>query len=287
MNALLTETLPETEPAPLPEIVTGRQRGAASAGSASTTESKSPAKPGPTGDFRDWTRLVFARLSNRFQHGSGVDLLKWSIETFGTALSIGTGFGASGIVLMDLALRISPDVDIFYIDTGYFFPETYALIDRLEQHYQRSLRRVMSELTIEQQSKRFGPDLYKNDPNLCCHVRKVLPLNRALADSTAWVTALRHDQSATRKDVSMVKWNEKYNVVKIAPLAFWTEADVWEYIHEHRLPYNTLHDQHYPSIGCWPCTRPTGAGDALRAGRWQGFDKKECGLHGELADYVI
>jgi phosphoadenosine phosphosulfate reductase len=253
----------------------------------STQAPAAAAQPEPQIGVQDWTRLVFARLSHRYQHSDGVDLLAWATETFGAGLSIGTGFGASGIVLMDMALRINPDADIFYIDTGYFFPETLALINRLEVHYQRSLRRVTSDLTIEQQEKRFGPKLYENDPNLCCQVRKVWPLKKALADSTAWVTALRHDQSSTRKEVRMVQWNDRYNVVKIAPLAFWTEADIWQYIHEHRLPYNTLHDQNYPSIGCWPCTRPVNTGDDLRAGRWAGLDKKECGLHWELSDRVL
>ena len=237
-----------------------------------------------TSESGDWMRLVFSRLSHRYQHGSGLDLLAWAAETFGTGLSIGTGFGASGVVLMDLALRTNPDVDIFYIDTGYFFPETLDLIQRLENHYQRNLRRVATDVTIAQQEKRYGPALYANDPNLCCQLRKVGPIKKALADSTAWATALRHDQSSTRKEVPMVQWNERYNVVKIAPLAHWTEADIWQHIHENNLPYNTLHDQNYPSIGCWPCTQAVHEGDDLRAGRWAGFEKKECGLHWELTD---
>jgi phosphoadenosine phosphosulfate reductase len=238
-------------------------------------------------DFRDWTHLVFSRLSHRYQNGNGADLLAWAINTFGFGLSIGTGLGASGIVLMDMALRIHPEVDIFYIDTGYFFPETYQLISRLEQHYQRGLRRVATNTTIEQQEKRYGPQLYTNDPNLCCHIRKVSPLKQALADSTAWVSALRHDQSSTRKEVPMVQWNERYSLVKIAPLAHWTEADIWEYVHEHDLPYNELHDQGYSSIGCWPCAQPVNEGEDLRAGRWRGKSKTECGLHWELTDYSL
>jgi phosphoadenosine phosphosulfate reductase len=270
MTALIAE--PQTIIAPLPKsTTTNRSNG--------TTR-----EPVPDSGFKDWTRLVFARLSQRHEHSTGAELLAWAIETFGSGLSIGTGLGASGIVLVDMALRINPEVDIFYIDTSYFFPETLQLVQRLEAHYQRNLRRVSTDVTIAQQEKRFGPNLYANDPNLCCHIRKVTPLKQALADSTAWVTALRHDQSATRKDVRMVQWNDRYNVVKIAPLAYWTEADIWQYIHEHDLPYNTLHDQGYPSIGCWPCTKPVADGDDLRAGRWQGFDKKECGLHEELTD---
>jgi phosphoadenosine phosphosulfate reductase len=252
-------------------------------GAAAQTERQSTTSP----DMNSWTRLVFARLSQRYEHSAGTDLLGWAIDTFGGGLSIGTGLGTSGIVLMDMALEINPDVDIFYIDTGYFFPETIDLVQRLEERYQRSLRRVASEISITAQEKRFGPTLYANDPNLCCQVRKVLPLKKALADSTAWVTALRHDQSSTRKGVPMVQWNERYNVVKIAPLAYWTEADIWQYIHEKGLPYNTLHDQNYPSIGCWPCTQPVEQGADLRAGRWQGLEKKECGLHWELTEQSL
>jgi len=231
---------------------------------------------------RDWTHLVFTRLSQRFDQGSASDVLHWAVQTFGVGLSIGTAFGASGIVLMDLALQIQPDVDIFYVDTGYFFPETEQLIDRLQNHYQRSFRRIATPLTIAEQSKRYGPQLHQNDPDLCCHLRKVQPMRQALRDSTAWVTALRRDQSKTRDATPMVKWNDRYGVLKLSPLVRWDEQDVWQYIHEHKLPYNELHDHNYPSIGCWPCTRAVLPGEDLRAGRWQGRDKTECGLHWEI-----
>jgi len=239
---------------------------------------KTPEKA-PAADFLGWANLVFGRINNHFGHSEASDVMAWSAQTFGTGLSIGTSFGASGIVLMDLALQLNHDVDIFYIDTDYFFPETHTLIERLQQHYQRGFRVVKTNVTIAQQEKRYGPKLYENDPNLCCHVRKVEPLRQALADSTAWATALRHDQSSTRAQMPMVQWNTRYNVVKIAPLVHWTETDIWQYIHEHGLPYNELHDRNYPSIGCWPCTKPVKPGEDLRAGRWQGFNKTECGLH--------
>jgi phosphoadenosine phosphosulfate reductase len=233
----------------------------------------------PASDFPAWTNQGFMQLNNRFDQGEACDVLAWAIETFGNGLSIGTSFGASGIVLMDLALQLNHAVDIFYIDTDYFFPETYTLIERLQAHYQRSFRVVKTNLTIAQQEKSYGPLLYQNDPNLCCHVRKVLPMSQALADSTAWATAVRHDQASTRANTPMVQWNTRYNVVKVAPLVRWTETEIWHYIHEHDLPYNALHDRHYPSIGCWPCTKPVKPGEELRAGRWQGFNKTECGLH--------
>lgn len=236
-----------------------------------------PEKAAP--DLLGWANLVFGRINQRFERGEASDVLAWAVETFGAGLTVGTSFGSSGIVLMDLALRLNPEIDIFYIDTGFFFPETLTLIDRLQDYYQRGFRVVQTNLTIAQQDKRYGPKLYENDPNLCCHLRKVEPLKQALADSTAWATALRHDQASTRANTAMVQWNTRYNVVKLAPLVRWTESDIWQYIHEHELPYNELHDQNYPSIGCWPCTKPVKPGEDLRAGRWQGFNKIECGIH--------
>ncbi|MFN8492947.1 MAG: phosphoadenylyl-sulfate reductase [Caldilineaceae bacterium] len=245
----------------------------------SSVKQGNTANKAPASDALSWANLVFARLNNRFGHGEANDVMAWASETFGTGLSIGTSFGTSGIVLMDLALQVNPDVDIFYIDTDFFFPETHALIARLEQHYQRGFRAVKTNLTVAQQEKRYGPKLYENDPNLCCHLRKVEPLKQALADSTAWATALRRDQASTRTNTPMVQWNTRYNLVKLAPMVRWTETDIWQYIHEHQLPYNELHDRNYPSIGCWPCTKPVQPGEDLRSGRWQGKDKIECGIH--------
>jgi phosphoadenosine phosphosulfate reductase len=233
----------------------------------------------PSVGFLQWTYTVFTRLNARFEHGSAQGTLAWAIETFGSGLSIGTSFGASGIVLMDLALKIQPDVDIFYIDTGYFFPETAQLIQKLENHYQRNFRRVAPAQSVEEQSQQYGPQLYQRDPDLCCYLRKVEPLQQALHDSTAWATAVRRDQSSTRTQTPAIGWNERYNVVKISPLVYWTEAEIWQYVQSQKLPYNELHDRNYPSIGCWPCTRAVKPGEDLRAGRWQGFAKVECGLH--------
>lgn len=258
-----------------------------------TPISLSPAAASPNGtplhgatsaadDFLDWTRIVFGRISNRFDHAATTDLLVWAAQTFGTGLSVGTSFGTSGIVLMDLVLKMNPDVDIFYIDTGYFFPETLELMQRLEHHFQRGFRRVSTQMTIAEQKKRFGPRLYENDPDLCCHVRKVLPMSYALTDSTAWATAVRRDQAPSRRNTPLAQWNEQHNVVKLAPLAHWSEADIWAHIEEHNLPYNELHDRNYPSIGCWPCTRSVQPGEDLRAGRWSGREKIECGIHWDI-----
>jgi phosphoadenosine phosphosulfate reductase len=241
------------------------------------TPATKPAKAAP--GFLQWSYRVFSRLNARLEHATAESIITWAVETFGSGLAVGTSFGASGIVLMDLVLRIQPDADIFYIDTGYFFPETEELVQQVQEHYQRSLRRVTPALTTEEQAAQLGPALYKRDPDLCCHLRKVEPLQAALADSTAWATAIRRDQANTRAHTPAISWNERYDVVKVAPLIQWQETEVWQYIHRHNLPYNVLHDRHYPSIGCWPCTRPVQPGEELRAGRWQGMSKTECGLH--------
>jgi len=229
--------------------------------------------------FDAWQHTFLTRLNRRFESAPAEDILTWAITDFGTGLSIGTSFGASGMALMDIALRIDPDVDIFYVDTGYFFPETLDLIRRTQERYGRSFRRVTPEQTVAQQEADHGPTLYAQNPDLCYQLRKIQPMETTQRDSTAWVSALRRDQSSTRTQTPVVRWNGRHSVAKIAPLARWSEEDVWSYIHHYNLPYNELHDQNYPSIGCWPCTRAVKAGSDLRAGRWSGQAKTECGLH--------
>lgn len=217
--------------------------------------------------------------NSHLEYLSAEEILHWSLENFGEGLSIGTAFGTSGMVLIDMAVRINPDIDIFYVDTGYFFPETLALIGRAQHHYNRPFRQVTSDLSVVEQGQIYGPTLYRDNSDQCCHIRKVTPMEKALQNSIAWMSALRRDQAPTRANTPVVRWAEKYGVVKVAPLVHWSEEDVWAYIRQHDVPYNDLHDQNYPSIGCWPCTRSVQPGDDLRAGRWAGMAKSECGLH--------
>ncbi len=226
-----------------------------------------------------WRLASLSQLNRCLEQKSAEEILQWSIENFGEGFSIGTAFGASGMALTDMAVRINPEVDIFYVDTGYFFPETLALIDRAQRHYNRPFRRVTSDLSVAEQEQTYGLTLYRKDADECCHIRKVVPMGKALQESAAWVSALRRDQSPTRAGTPVLRWNEKYEVVKISPLVHWSEEDVWTYIHQHNVPYNELHEQNYPSIGCWPCTQAIQPGDDLRAGRWAGLTKIECGLH--------
>ena len=209
------------------------------------------------------------------------DVIRWSLAVYGNRLTMGTGFGASGLVLLDMTMRVYPKADVFFIDTSLLFPETYALKDRLEARYDMQFRRVAG-IGMAAQKAQYGDQLWAHAPDICCHMRKVRPLAAALDGRAAWMTALRRDQSATRRETPILQWNEGHQVAKIAPLARWSEDDCWRYIRYYNLPYNPLHDQGYPSIGCAPCTRSVLPGEELRAGRWAGHQQKiECGLHFE------
>ena len=206
-------------------------------------------------------------------------LLRWSFEQFHPQLAIASGFGAEGMVLIDLAMRIRPDVKIFTLDTDFLFPETYILIGRVQERYGIEIELVRPALSPEQQEREFGPALWKSNPDECCRMRKVEPLRRRLAGLRAWITAIRRDQTPARATAHKLDWDRNFGLAKINPLADWSNARVWNYIREKNLPYNPLHDRNYPSIGCTHCTRAIRPGEDPRAGRWSGFVKTECGLH--------
>jgi phosphoadenosine phosphosulfate reductase len=206
-------------------------------------------------------------------------LLLWAFAEFHPEMAIASGFGAEGIALIDIAARIRPDVRVFTLDTDFLFPETYELIDRIEERYRIKVERVRPALTPEEQERHHGPALWKRVPDQCCNLRKVEPLRGKLAELRAWAAAIRRDQTASRAQTRKLEWDTKFGLVKINPLADWSSKQVWDYIYENNLPYNPLHDRNYPSIGCTHCTRPIHAGEDARAGRWSGFEKTECGLH--------
>jgi len=176
--------------------------------------------------------------------------------------------------------EIAPHTPVLTLDTGLLFPETYTLIDDLEQRLSLNLIRVRPVQTVAEQAATDGEALWARDPDRCCELRKVAPLDQALSGYTAWITGLRRDQSSTRGKTPILSWDVRNQKVKLSPFATWTETMLWTYIQAYELPYNTLHDQHYPSIGCWPCTQPV-APDAAdpRAGRWISSAKTECGIH--------
>ncbi len=212
---------------------------------------------------------------------SAEDALEWASEKFPeNGVAIASSFGLEDMVLIDMALRLAQPIPVFTLDTDFLFPETYQLIETVEKKYGLVTERLDPTLTPEEQERSHGEELWTRHPDQCCHIRKVEPLERKLAGLRAWVTGIRRSQSPTRAGTRKVEWDAKFNLIKINPLADWSTRHVWEYIRKNDVPYNPLHDQGYPSIGCIHCTRPIQAGQPERAGRWAGFTKTECGLHG-------
>jgi phosphoadenosine phosphosulfate reductase len=190
-----------------------------------------------------------------------------------------TAFGAEGCVILAMLADIEPAVRIFNLDTGYQFAETLELREQILERYGIAVEFLRPAESVEAMESRFGGPMYGTNPDECCRIRKIEPLKSALVEYDAWISAIRRDQTPQRAKAGIVEWDSKFGLVKINPLANWTKRDVWNYIVENDVPYNPLHDRGYPSIGCWPCTRPVGAGQDDRSGRWSGFDKLECGLH--------
>jgi len=210
---------------------------------------------------------------------SAHELLSWASDVFGKRMELASAFGAEGIVLIDIASRVMPNLKVFIIDTGCLFPETLQLLEQVESRYGIRVDKVVPDISLDLQAALHKPALWGKDPDLCCEIRKVRPLRRKLSSLKAWVTAIRRDQTAQRRNVSKLHWDENFRLVKINPLADWTHEMVWSYIRQHRLAYNPLHDQNYPTLGCVQCTRPIRPGEDQRVGRWSGFAKQECGLH--------
>ncbi len=226
------------------------------------------------------TEEELAELNQRFAQASPEDVLRWAADRFSPDLSLSCSFGgASGMVLLDMVAKLKLQVEVFYLDTGLLFLETYALRDEAERRYGIQPVAYRSSLSLVEQAERHGDELWLRDPDRCCYLRKVAPTERALRGKRAWISGIRRDQSSTRATVPHVGWDETFELWKVSPLADWTEDDVWSYIREHDVPVNKLHDDGYPSIGCMPCTRPVMPGEDLRAGRWSGTAKVECGLH--------
>ena len=206
------------------------------------------------------------------------DVLRWASEEFGERLCLSCSWQKQSSVLVHMVSELGLDVDIVELDTHLFFKETYETRERLVERYGLSLI-VPDVLTIAEQHKDEGPNLWETNPDRCCHIRKVEPLLQTLEPYDAWVSGIRREQSPSRAGARKVERSDRYGVWKVQPLADWTEKDVWRYIMRNEIPYNPLHDAGYRSIGCMPCTRPTRPDEEERAGRWAGSDKLECGIH--------
>ncbi|MDF2440155.1 MAG: phosphoadenosine phosphosulfate reductase [Abditibacteriota bacterium] len=231
----------------------------------------------------EFRRQELARTSERMESATPSEILQWAMETYGPKLTMATAFGAEGCALIAMIAgirdRTGLTLDIFNLDTGYQFPQTLALRERIQKQYGLEVRLVSNAETVPEMEARFGGPIYNRDSNECCRLRKVVPLNDAVRGFEAWITAIRRDQTPERAAQPIIGMDAKFDLVKINPLANWSKAQVWAYIRENNVPTNPLHDQGFPSIGCWPCTRPVKEGDDDRAGRWAGTDKRECGLH--------
>jgi phosphoadenosine phosphosulfate reductase len=223
-------------------------------------------------------------LNQRFHNAPTEEVLAWAWKRFGARAGIGTSFQGAGLVMIHLAKLNSLPFPVFTIDTGLLFPETVALKKRLEDFFDFSIEALEPDLTVPEQTDVHGAELWKRDPDLCCTMRKVLPLQDKLADLDCWITGLRRQQSDSRAGIGILEvyvFDEatRRDIVKLNPMANWTRDGVWKYIQQHKIPYNPLHDQGYRSIGCQPCTHKAAAGEDERAGRWTGFSKVECGIH--------
>lgn len=206
-------------------------------------------------------------------------VLSWAFDTFGKAVAISSAFGAEGMALIDIASRVCKGFRLFTLDTEFLFPETYNLMDQVEQRYGVTIEKVYPLNSPEEQERILGAALWQRSPDLCCNLRKVEPLRRKLGELRAWITSIRRDQTAARAGAGKIEWDEKFGLVKINPIADWNSRQVWQYIRQHDVPYNALHERNYPSIGCTHCTRAIRPGEDPRAGRWSGSSKTECGLH--------
>jgi phosphoadenosine phosphosulfate reductase len=205
------------------------------------------------------------------------EALRWAADTFADRLTVASSMGDE--VLVHLVGTTLPGADVFFLDTGYHFAETLGTRDAYQAMLPLRIRTVLPLLTVAQQDAEHGPRLHDRDPDACCAMRKVEPLNRALEDHDAWVTGLRRVDAPTRTDIGLVGWDARRGMVKLNPLAAWTDEDVERYVAEHGVFLNPLRQEGYASIGCAPCTRPVADGQDARAGRWAGKDKTECGLH--------
>jgi phosphoadenosine phosphosulfate reductase len=248
-----------------------------------TTTTLSPAEAEEVRKAEEATRALAERFDGEAVAATLEPLpagkvLEWAFEQFGEDIYIACSFQKTSSVVMHLATQVNPDARFFYLDTDFLFPETYETRDRLAERFNIEFER-WHNLTPEEQAELYGDQLWKRDPDACCGLRKVDPMRRALETVDAWVAGIRREDSATRANAPKFMWDKKFKIWKFNPIADWTEREVWTYLLKHDIPYNPLHDQGYPSIGCTHCTRPVMPGQSSRDGRWSGSGKTECGIN--------
>ncbi|MEV5349466.1 phosphoadenylyl-sulfate reductase [Streptomyces achromogenes] len=223
-------------------------------------------------------KALAERAGRELEDASALEILQWAVDTFGDGFCVTSSM--EDAVVAHLASRVRKGVDVVFLDTGYHFPETIGTRDAVEAVMDVNVITLTPRRTVAEQDAEYGPKLHDRDPDLCCKLRKVKPLEEGLANYRAWATGLRRDESPTRANTPVVGWDEKRQKVKVSPIARWTQDDVDAYIAEHGVLANPLLMDGYASIGCAPCTRRVLEGEDTRAGRWAGRAKTECGLHG-------
>ncbi|MEI6034631.1 MAG: phosphoadenylyl-sulfate reductase [Verrucomicrobiae bacterium] len=234
---------------------------------------------------------LIRRKAQEFESAALPDILRWAWEAFGRRAAIGTSFQGAGLVAMHAAYTNGFRFPVFTIDTGMLFPQTLELKSKIEELFGIGIESLASEQTIGEQAEELGPELWKTKPDLCCALRKVIPLQKKLAGLDVWITGLRRQQGTSRDGVKIIELyhfdvlRDRY-IIKLNPMSNWTREQVNRYLSEHSLPANALAALGYRSIGCQPCTRPVSDGDDERAGRWTGFDKSECGIHTFLGSNI-
>ncbi|WP_425441492.1 phosphoadenylyl-sulfate reductase [Salinibacillus kushneri] len=222
----------------------------------------------------------YQEIHQCFSQKTTLDLIHWAYHTFGDDLVYSCSFGAESMVLIDLIYKVEPKAKLVFLDTDFHFRETYQLIEKVKEIYpELNIEFIKPELTPTEQAKEYGDKLWETNPDLCCQIRKIDPLKKVLSNTRAWISGLRRDQSPLRAGTNFVNKDDKFQSIKICPLIYWTWDEIWDYIKAHHLPYNELHNHHFPSIGCTYCTIPTTNHADSRAGRWAGQTKTECGLH--------
>jgi phosphoadenosine phosphosulfate reductase len=222
-------------------------------------------------------RELAAQGAQELHGATAIDLLRWTDENFGGEYVVASNM--QDAVLIDLAAKVRPGVDVLFLDTGYHFAETIGTRDAVSEVYDVNVINVTPEHSVAEQDALVGKNLFARDPNECCRLRKVAPLGKALRGYSAWVTGLRRVESTTRANAPLISFDAAFGLVKVNPLAMWTDQDVEDYIEANNVLVNPLVSDGYPSIGCAPCTAKPAAGADPRSGRWQGNGKVECGLH--------
>ncbi|TDC83539.1 phosphoadenylyl-sulfate reductase [Actinomadura sp. 7K507] len=211
------------------------------------------------------------------EDASTLEIIRWASATFGDRICLTSSM--SDAALIHLVSKVKPGIDVLFVDTGYHFAETIGTRDAVEAVYPVNVVNATPSRTVEEQEAALGPRLFGRNPDLCCHLRKVEPLGRALEGYMAWFSGIRRDETASRRDRRVVEWDRKRGMVKVNPILDWSQEDMDNYIEDNGVLVNPLHYDGYPSIGCAPCTRPVSPGEDPRSGRWAGLGKTECGIH--------